>query len=63
MWKYLFKPYYSVFELLAITSIASVMISFNFWVGLILIPGTLIIQIIAIRMYSKQESIEQDSVV
>lgn len=63
MWKYLFKPYYSVFELLAITSIASVMISFSFWVGLILIPATLIIQIIAIRMYSKQESIEQDSVV
>lgn len=65
MWKYLFKPYYSVFELLAITSIALVMTSFSFWVGLILIPATLTIQIIAIRMYSKQESIkqEQDSIV
>ena len=60
MWKYLFKPYYSVFELLAITSIALVMTSFSFWVGLILIPATLTIQIIAIRMYSKQESIKQE---
>lgn len=63
MWKYLFKPYYSVFELLALMCVFMVVVSVGFWIGLMLVPIIATIQIIATYMINKQESIKQDSVV
>lgn len=65
MLKYLFRPYYSVFELLSLMYISIIMITVSFWIGLFLIPVNIIIQIVGTFMMNKKESIKQtqDSVV
>lgn len=63
MWKYLFKPYYSVFELLALMCVFMVVFSVGFWIGLMLVPIIATIQIIATHTINKQESIKQETVI
>ena len=62
MLKYLFKPYYSVFEFIFIMYTVMLSISYSFWFVL-LAPIGVIIQIIMTNKIRKQESMEQDSVV
>jgi hypothetical protein len=65
MLKYLFKPYYSVFELLSLMYVSMIMITVSFWIGLFLIPVHIMTQVFGTYMMNKKESIKQtpDSVV
>ena len=66
MWKYLFKPYYSVFEcawLMYAVMMFSVTITVSLWLGILLLLLMAIvgsaIQIAITNKIAKQESIKQ----
>lgn len=63
MWKYLFKPYYSFFELLALSYIAMIMFTVSWLIGVALVPAVVLTQIIILNKIRKQESIKQETVV
>lgn len=63
MWKYLFKPYYSFFELLALSYIAMIMFTVSWLIGVALVPVVVLTQIIILNKIRKQESIKQETVV
>ena len=58
MLKYLFKPYYSVFECVWLMYTVMLSISYSFWFVL-LAPIGAIIQVIMTNKIAKQESMEQ----
>lgn len=62
MWKYLFKPYYSFFELLALSYIAMIMFTVSWLIGVALVPVVVLTQIIILNKIRKQESIKQETV-
>ena len=59
MLKYLFKPYYSIFECIFIMYTVMLSISYSFWFVL-LAPIGVIIQMVMTNKIRKQESMEQE---
>lgn len=59
MWKYLFKPYYSFFELLALSYIAMIMLTVSWLIGVALVPAVILTQILILNKIQKRESNKQ----
>lgn len=63
MFKFFFKPQYSIYEYICITLVVSLMLS-NMWIAaiLLLFPVTLI-QVLATRKLEQQSKLEQEEMI
>lgn len=63
MFKFFFKPKYSIYEYICITLVVSLMLS-NMWIAaiLLLFPVTLI-QVLATRKLEQQSKLEQEEMI
>lgn len=63
MFKFFFKPQYSIYEYICITLVVSLMLS-NMWIAaiLLLFPVTLI-QVLATRKLEQQSKLEQEEII
>ena len=63
MFKFFFKPQYSIYEYICITLVVSLMLS-NMWLAaiLLLFPVTLI-QVLATRKLEQQSKLEQEEMI
>jgi hypothetical protein len=55
MLKFLFNPHYSIFECLVILYAVIIMSNYSFWLGILLLPVGVIIQVIMTNKIHKQE--------